>query len=164
MPCVHCNRLTQVRTPKIKWEMTTRQVLTMEWIEGVKLTDRAKMDAAGLDIVDFVNIGIQCTLRQLLEAGFFHADPHPGAGLLLQPATSRSLILLQLLDAAFQAELHLGLWSQYRAECLVCSSRPAGSTGSVSCNMLCMKPVPPVPLGSSMLLLCVVPVSCWSYK
>ncbi len=50
----------------------------MEWIDGVKLTDKPKMDAAGLDIIDFVDIGIECTLRQLLEHGYFHADPHPG--------------------------------------------------------------------------------------
>ncbi len=50
----------------------------MEWIDGVKLTDKPRMDAAGLDIIDFVDIGIECTLRQLLEHGYFHADPHPG--------------------------------------------------------------------------------------
>ena len=50
----------------------------MEWIDGVKLTDKPKMDAAGLSIIDFVDIGIECTLRQLLEHGYFHADPHPG--------------------------------------------------------------------------------------
>lgn len=54
------------------------RVLCMEWIDGVKLTDKPKMDAAGLDIIDFVDIGIECTLRQLLEHGYFHADPHPG--------------------------------------------------------------------------------------
>ena len=50
----------------------------MEWIEGVKLTNKEGMAAAGLSITDFVNVGIECTLRQLLEAGYFHADPHPG--------------------------------------------------------------------------------------
>ena len=54
------------------------RVLCMEWIDGVKLTDKAKMDAAGLEIIDFVDVGIECTLRQLLEHGYFHADPHPG--------------------------------------------------------------------------------------
>ncbi len=39
------------------------------------------MEEAGLSVVDFVDVGIECTLRQLLEAGFFHADPHPGEGL-----------------------------------------------------------------------------------
>ena len=68
----------RVGVPGIKWEATSRRVLTMDWIEGVKLTDSAAMAAAGLDVVDFVTVGVECTLRQLLEAGFFHADPHPG--------------------------------------------------------------------------------------
>lgn len=46
--------------------------------DGVKLTDEQAMASAGLDVVDFVDIGVECTLRQLLEHGFFHADPHPG--------------------------------------------------------------------------------------
>lgn len=50
-----------------------------------------RMDAAGLDIVDFVTIGVECTLRQLLEQGFFHADPHPGN---LLATTSGDLVYL----------------------------------------------------------------------
>jgi predicted unusual protein kinase regulating ubiquinone biosynthesis (AarF/ABC1/UbiB family) len=50
----------------------------MEWIDGVKLTNKEAMEAAGLSVVDFVDVGIECTLRQLLEHGYFHADPHPG--------------------------------------------------------------------------------------
>lgn len=46
--------------------------------DGVKLTDEQAMARAGLNVVDFVDIGVECTLRQLLEHGFFHADPHPG--------------------------------------------------------------------------------------
>lgn len=49
----------------------------MEWIDGVKLTDQRAMAQYGLDIIDFVDVGIECSLRQLLEHGFFHADPHP---------------------------------------------------------------------------------------
>ncbi|GLC42639.1 hypothetical protein PLESTB_001122400 [Pleodorina starrii] len=70
--------MPRVRTPKIYWQHTSRRVLTMEWIEGVKLTNSPAMAAAGLDVVDFVDVGIECTLRQLLEHGYFHADPHPG--------------------------------------------------------------------------------------
>lgn len=76
--------IPRVRTPKIYWQATKRRVLTMEWIEGVKLTNKAAMEAAGLSIVDFVDVGIECTLRQLLEHGYFHADPHPG-NLLASP-------------------------------------------------------------------------------
>lgn len=68
----------RVRTPSIYWDFSSRRVLTMEWIDGVKLTDQASMDEAGLSVVDFVNVGIECTLRQLLDHGYFHADPHPG--------------------------------------------------------------------------------------
>ena len=53
-----------------------------EWVDGIKLTDKAAMAAAGLNVIDFVDVGIECTLEQLLgTAGFFHADPHPGARL-----------------------------------------------------------------------------------
>ncbi|EFJ48862.1 hypothetical protein VOLCADRAFT_117484, partial [Volvox carteri f. nagariensis] len=65
--------MPRVRTPKIYWQYTSRRVLTMEWIEGVKLTNSPAMAAAGLDVVDFVDVGIECTLRQLLEHGYFHA-------------------------------------------------------------------------------------------
>ena len=67
----------RIRTPRIVWAHTARRVLCMEWIDGVKLTDKEAMAAAGLDIVDFVDVGIECTLWQLLESGLFHADPHP---------------------------------------------------------------------------------------
>ena len=72
------SHVPRVSTPEIKWEATSRRVLTMEWIDGVKLTNKEAMANAGLDVVDFVTVGVECTLRQLLEAGFFHADPHPG--------------------------------------------------------------------------------------
>eukprot|EP00775_Hariotina_reticulata_P010322 gene10322-10479_t len=70
--------MPRVRTPRIYWQATRRRVLTMEWIDGVKLTNKEAMDAAGLDIIDFVDVGIECTLRQLLGSGLFHGDPHPG--------------------------------------------------------------------------------------
>jgi predicted unusual protein kinase regulating ubiquinone biosynthesis (AarF/ABC1/UbiB family) len=50
----------------------------LEWIDGIKLTDIERVKAAGLDSDDLVTIGVSSGLRQLLEFGFFHADPHPG--------------------------------------------------------------------------------------
>jgi len=70
--------LEEITAPKIYWEATSKRVLTMEWINGVKLTDTEKIKQMGFKEIDFVNMGVQCTLRQLLEEGFFHADPHPG--------------------------------------------------------------------------------------
>lgn len=70
--------LPDIYVPKIYWDYTARRVLTMEWIEGTKLTKLEEIAAQGLDATYLVNIGVQCSLRQLLEHGFFHADPHPG--------------------------------------------------------------------------------------
>ncbi|KAL5203245.1 hypothetical protein ABZP36_014197 [Zizania latifolia] len=67
-----------VLVPDIFWDYTSAKVLTMDWIEGVKLNQQAAIEKQGLKVLDLVNIGIQCSLRQLLEYGYFHADPHPG--------------------------------------------------------------------------------------
>lgn len=67
-----------VLVPDIFWDYTSAKVLTMEWIDGVKLNQQDAIERQGLKVLDLVNIGIQCSLRQLLEYGYFHADPHPG--------------------------------------------------------------------------------------
>lgn len=67
-----------VYVPKIHRQYSTRRVLTLEWIDGIKLTDTAAIRSAGLDIDKLIRIGVESGLRQLLEHGFFHADPHPG--------------------------------------------------------------------------------------
>ncbi len=70
--------MTDIYVPRIYWEYTHRRVLTMEWINGVKLTKPEDVRAQGGDAAYLVDVGVQCSLRQLLEHGFFHADPHPG--------------------------------------------------------------------------------------
>ncbi|KAL2506674.1 putative aarF domain-containing protein kinase [Abeliophyllum distichum] len=67
-----------VLVPDIFWDYTSGKVLTMEWVEGVKLNQQDAIERQGLKVLDLVNTGIQCSLRQLLEYGYFHADPHPG--------------------------------------------------------------------------------------
>ncbi|KAI4390038.1 hypothetical protein MLD38_002193 [Melastoma candidum] len=67
-----------VLVPDIFWEYTSGKVLTMEWVDGVKLNEQEAIEKQGLKVLDLVNTGIQCSLRQLLEYGYFHADPHPG--------------------------------------------------------------------------------------
>ena len=68
----------QVKVPDIYWRYSTSSVLTLEWINGFKLTDTVQVKAAGLDSDTLVRIGVESGLQQLLEFGFFHADPHPG--------------------------------------------------------------------------------------
>ena len=70
--------INEIYIPKIYWEYTGKRVLTMEWIEGTKLTNIKEIQAKGIDATHIIEVGVQCSLRQLLEHGFFHADPHPG--------------------------------------------------------------------------------------
>ncbi len=70
--------MEEIYIPKIYWEYTGRRVLTMEWISGIKLTNIQEVQAKGIDATHLVEVGVECSLRQLLEHGFFHADPHPG--------------------------------------------------------------------------------------
>jgi predicted unusual protein kinase regulating ubiquinone biosynthesis (AarF/ABC1/UbiB family) len=68
----------RIAVPQIHWQATSRRVLTMEWIDGTKLTNLEAVRAIGVDPDDMVQVGVNCSLQQLLEHGFFHADPHPG--------------------------------------------------------------------------------------
>ncbi len=67
-----------VKVPSIYWRYSTHTVLTLEWINGIKLTDLEGIRKAGLDRDNLIKIAVQSGMRQLLEFGFFHADPHPG--------------------------------------------------------------------------------------
>ncbi len=74
----------KIAVPKIYQEFTSRRVLTMEWIEGTKLTNLEDVKNLGINPDEMIEIGVQCSLEQLLEHGFFHADPHPGNLLALE--------------------------------------------------------------------------------
>ena len=74
----------KIAVPKIYNDFTSRRVLTMEWIEGTKLTNLEKVKSLGINPDEMIEIGVQCSLEQLLEHGFFHADPHPGNLLALK--------------------------------------------------------------------------------
>jgi ubiquinone biosynthesis protein len=66
------------RVPAVDWERTGRDVLTMEWVDGIKMNDVAALDAAGHDLKAIAANLIQSFLRHTLRDGFFHADMHPG--------------------------------------------------------------------------------------
>jgi len=65
--------LPQVVVPGTYMEYTRRKVITSEWIEGEKLSQ-----STADDVGELVKVGVICYLKQLLDTGFFHADPHPG--------------------------------------------------------------------------------------
>jgi ubiquinone biosynthesis protein len=66
------------RVPAVDWERTGRDVLTMEWIDGIKLSKVDELRAAGHDLKTLAVILVQSFLRHTLRDGFFHADMHPG--------------------------------------------------------------------------------------
>ena len=66
------------RVPTVDWDRTAREVLTLEWIDGTPLNDRAGLEARGLDLPALGHTVLQSFLRHALRDGFFHADMHPG--------------------------------------------------------------------------------------
>ena len=67
-----------VHVPRIHWSHTTARVLTMEFIRGTKVTDIEQLRARRISPVKVNRLLVRAYLKQLLEDGFFHADPHPG--------------------------------------------------------------------------------------
>jgi len=66
------------RVPTVDWDRTAREVLTLEWIDGVRLSDHGALEAKGFDLAALGRNVIQSFLRHALRDGFFHADMHPG--------------------------------------------------------------------------------------
>ncbi|MEH1889288.1 MAG: AarF/ABC1/UbiB kinase family protein [Nostoc sp.] len=67
-----------VNVPRIYWRYATSRVLTLEYLPGIKISQYEALEAAGLDRKAIARQGAQAYLLQLLNSGFFHADPHPG--------------------------------------------------------------------------------------
>ncbi|MGK2905589.1 MAG: ABC1 kinase family protein [Desulfuromonadales bacterium] len=67
-----------VYIPKIFWEYSGEIVLTMEYVPGIKISDLEKLTAQGYDLKEIARRGADAFLRQVLDFGLFHADPHPG--------------------------------------------------------------------------------------
>jgi len=66
------------RVPTVDWDRTAREVLTLEWIDGIRLSDHGALAAKGFDLPALGHNVIRSFLRHALRDGFFHADMHPG--------------------------------------------------------------------------------------
>lgn len=82
---VNCRKLgkmfedvKEVYIPKVYFDYTTKKVLVMEEVKGIRLTDKERLIEEKIDIENIVKIGTRAFILQILEHGFFHADPHPG--------------------------------------------------------------------------------------
>jgi predicted unusual protein kinase regulating ubiquinone biosynthesis (AarF/ABC1/UbiB family) len=69
---------SHIIVPKVYWQYTTTKILTLEYRPGIKINDKAALQACGINITKVNERGISCYLKQLLQDGFFQVDPHPG--------------------------------------------------------------------------------------
>jgi len=95
-----------VRVPRIRHDLCTRRVITMEYVQGVKVNDRDGLEAAGVDYSDLMVRLMRIFNRMILAYGFFHADPHPGN--ILVNRNERGKAVFTLLDFGLAKELPEG--------------------------------------------------------
>lgn len=79
--------------PQIHWALTTRRVLVMEFMDGVKISDLSALKSAGLDVNRVAELLVESFCEQILVRGVFHADPHPG-NLLVRPGPDGPQLVL----------------------------------------------------------------------
>ncbi|HLI71128.1 MAG TPA: AarF/ABC1/UbiB kinase family protein [Ktedonobacteraceae bacterium] len=83
--------------PRVYDEYTSRRVLVLEWVDGIKVNDYAALEAAGIDRLTVANRTVEAYFYQFFTAGFFHADPHPG-NIFVKPGTPESGPIIEFVD------------------------------------------------------------------
>jgi len=77
----------KIKVPQIFWEQSTRHLLVMEYIEGVRIDHVDEIRALGINPKEIADRGFYAYLKQIFEDGFFHGDPHPGNLLVSKDGT-----------------------------------------------------------------------------
>ena len=67
-----------IEVPEVIWDMSSEKVLCLSYLEGTKISEIEKLQARNIDLPKIAEIGAISYLKQLVNYGFFHADPHPG--------------------------------------------------------------------------------------
>jgi len=100
-----------IAVPRVHWELTTRRVLVMDFVDGFKITDLAALRKAGIDPEEVARLLVEAYCEQVLVHGFFHADPHPGNLIVQRRAEGGPRLVLvdfglaKKLPAAFRADV-----------------------------------------------------------
>ncbi len=98
---------SDVHIPKVFWETTTSRVITLERIYGMKVTDLAALEQAGVDRQELAQRAARLMAKMVFEDGFFHADPHPG-NFFIEPDGTIGVIdfgMVGVLDARLRDQL-----------------------------------------------------------
>ena len=104
--------------PRVFEEYTTSRVLTMERVNGIKITDLTRLDRVGLRRRAIAENAVRLFLREILEFGFFHADPHPG-NFFVQPDGSLAIVdfgMVGRLSESTNRSLHAALTAAARGD------------------------------------------------
>jgi ubiquinone biosynthesis protein len=101
-------RYPQIHIPTVYEDRSTRRVLTMELIRGVKLSDAAAIDASDIDRDELADVLTRAIVKQVMFDGFFHGDPHPG-NIWAEPATGRIVLLDLGMVGELNQELRMAL-------------------------------------------------------
>ena len=83
--------------PRVYEEYSSRRLLVLEWIDGIKINDYARLEAEGIDRLEIANRTVQSYFHQFFEEGFFHADPHPG-NIFVKPGTLGKVPIIEFVD------------------------------------------------------------------
>jgi predicted unusual protein kinase regulating ubiquinone biosynthesis (AarF/ABC1/UbiB family) len=110
-----------IRIPAVVWELSSRRVLCLDYVSGIKISDRQALVAAGIDPAAVAEKGAASYLQQLVRFGFFHADPHPGN---LAVAADGALIYY---DFGMMGQLSSRLRSRLGRMVTAAASRDAGA-------------------------------------
>ena len=125
-----------VRIPSIYWDLSTRRVLTMDFMRGIQLHDRKALLQEGYQLRDVAQGVAAVILEQVFISGLFHADPHPGNVLVMEPATARqgrqgdrSQPVIGLLDFGMTGRLTPGMKGHFAS--LVIALRRQSTDGVI---------------------------------
>ncbi len=110
-----------IRVPAVVWELSGRRVLCLDFVPGIKITDRDGLIDAGINPSEVAEKGAASYLQQLVRFGFFHADPHPGN---LAVSTDGALIYY---DFGMMGQLSLRLRSRLGSMITAAAARDASA-------------------------------------
>ncbi len=100
--------------PEVYEEYTTRRLLVLEWIDGIKINNYAELEAAGIDRLEVANRTVQAYFHQFFEEGFFHADPHPG-NIFVKPGTPDNGPIIEFVDFGMVGSITSAMKKSMRA-------------------------------------------------
>jgi len=104
--------------PRIYWPLTTRRVVTMDYLDGIKITDLPALERAGIDPAQVADSLIDLFNTMILKHGIFHADPHPGNLFVMRPERPGAKAKIGLVDFGLTKVIP----DEFRAQLIVLTS------------------------------------------